>query len=297
MVSPLARPPTIRSNCSSVNDAQTGTSNSVRDEVTKKLSYEDIERICEFQTRKAAQLEDTLNSIVSNDVEEKLIQKSLLTAQLSHEVDTLQMKLQGAVAAQRTMEKEREASRIVMTELSRLVRHLQMMKVGGNDTIAFEFKPSPTNNQGVDKNDDKARDELEQRCIELEKTVAALKNNHQEREVKRAISFRNMRLQTEDLEMSRWQQKQDRKILEDRITFLQQENEEKGLKIGALETQFHLFNSLRLEDSQPMHQRVKDKSGQNEYEARDDATFIKNVTLDFRKTLSQGRDKGLMLIR
>jgi hypothetical protein len=261
-----------------------------------KLDYQYLEEERKFHAAKAWELQECIQSMATDDVSNKLVEKSLQIAELSMQVERLKLELQEAAKDRKMMDEEREANVEMMSELSKVIRTQQKELIkknqGNNANITNTIEP---------ENDpellwkrllavEEERDNFAKKCETLERSVDTLKKKNSEREIRSLVSLRQMRHQVDILEGGRRRQNETLSSLEDMVQSLEEENQAKDENILALEKQFHVFKSSPNDPSDAEVKQAIEKDSEvkpvedktehvPECEGRDDnATFKKGVS-------------------
>jgi DNA repair exonuclease SbcCD ATPase subunit len=260
-----------------------------------KLACQDLEEERRFHAAKATELQESLQAVGSDDdVAARLVEKSLEIAELSMEVDAMKFQLREVSKERYLMDQEREANVEMMAELSKVIRgQKQQLDAKGESQSSlnvadpdYDLKQLKIQLQTMEKE----RNGITKKCESLQRTVETLKQKNCEREVKSLISLRHMRLQIDDFLDERKRRTESLSSLEQKIETLEEESEAKDEKIFALEQQFHLFDSRRMDGS---HSEVTKLGGKSlkvkraprkskvllEHEARDDSASSKKYDL------------------
>lgn len=231
-----------------------------------KLAYYDMEEELKFHAAKAKELQETVASFslsCESQIQEKLIQKSMQYAELNQVNDNLRDKLQEVERKNRLVEEEREATQEVMVELHGIVHSLQRRLDGSNNITTEDeqllmvengYIMTPKVRKQIQQIENE-RDENKQQCLKWKRERNVCVTKGRDREVRHNISLRSMKFQIDEAEEHNELLSQKCEAMTHVIEELEGEKELQQEKIDALETQFQMFNTTRLEGSIPQVQK------------------------------------------
>jgi hypothetical protein len=162
---------------------------------------EELEQDRNYTAAKVNELQEVVCAFTSDDVHETLMKKSLQVAEISMEVDRLQLKIKQLAAENQQLKNQREADKCMMVDLSVVVKSLQSLSFDSDD-----------------EEDDEEEEEVE--ILTAEKAFD--------------MTLRNMKYQIEGLEDERQKLSGKCKNQSNTIASLTNDNELLGTKVEIL---------------------------------------------------------------
>jgi hypothetical protein len=189
---------------------------------------EELEQERDYHASKVAELTELLRLTTKDEIGEHLAEKSLLVAELGHEVSVLRKKLQESEERAAALKAERDANKSVVVELS--------------ESIWSSGKQQPNNPQS----EEAAKELIEKGGVIPENSALEMTITHLQKKI-------------EQLEEEKAEFMNTVTELQASINEITQENEARELKISALESQFLLLNQ-RGDVNMPIHDSAPDSS-------------------------------------
>jgi hypothetical protein len=183
-----------------------------------QVRCEELEHDRNYSAAKATELQGVLNSYKTNDVQQALMFKSMQVAEVSMEVDRLHVQLKKLAGENERIQKERDADRTKMLELSNVVRSLQYASYDSDE-----------------------EDEVEEEILTPEKALD--------------MTLKNLKVHVECLEEERQRLSLKCKSQSGAIASLNKDNELKEVKINMLEELFRSMNEERNGSGEDKNQR------------------------------------------
>ena len=174
--------------------------------------YQQLEYESSFNRIKATELQDIIAMREENDLQDKLVVKTLQNAEVNMEVQRLKQELAKANSCVLDLGKERDSSKRMLLELADIVRTLQAVEV--------DYETTSRESSYLNSQDASIRN--------IKRKVEAMIEDR-----KRLIS-RCSELQNEN------------RLKSEKYSKLEAESRQKSQKILALEAQFHLLNSANI---------------------------------------------------
>jgi chromosome segregation ATPase len=104
----------------------------------KENAYEELERDCNFYALKANELTEIIELRTTDEVEQKLVMKSIMNAELTMQVQELRENLNESSKTIEFMKQERNTDQRMLRELGNIVRSLQKVSIDYDQSIQDE---------------------------------------------------------------------------------------------------------------------------------------------------------------
>jgi hypothetical protein len=229
-----------------------------------QVRCEELEQERNYNAAKVAELQDVLKAYNAGDVQKALVDKSMQVAEISMDIDRLNVELRKSHAVNVRIQKERDADKAVMRELSGVVKSLQCASYNS---------------------DESEEEEEEEETLTPEKALD--------------MTLKNLKMHVECLEDEHQRLATRCKEQAGTIKWLNTENELKDVKIEMLENLYRSLNEDRVESSDESAKKTagrsslqKAKSDPSLLDSRDDGEQVVASNLQFLLSAVKPAAKG-----